>query len=1288
MDGRWEEDLGCDLSSDKGWNSSSDVEPFIEDRQPSNSTSQISENGDGDEKNTIERAQSQESEDLKMSQSAFNFYANDGSRLNITKYIPVGSLRVRKTHWAISSDHWMACKTQWQAFSHPMDVSGGYQATQYISSSLQEKLLLEPDMKPTRLLHAEAWIRMEFKSINREHGIIRVYVLPDDVARGDIDRSQTSIRKALTILINSLQLSREAWNGQWSESDPLITISSPPINETAEEPSLFDLFNTLPSPNPQPDAVKDVYVRDAMYQILDNKVEGLSTVLYNYQQQSAALMLQREVSPAQIIDPRLSVLMDQQNNTWYCDASIGALLREPKFYEAARGGICAETMGLGKTLICLAVILATKEISSKIPEDVIGNLPIRKKTGTLMEMAASNIGYAGAPWRHWLMRMESDGYELKNIRQTLEKMPGHYFLHPPAPKRLSRNPARQVPRRILLSHTTLVVVPPNLVQQWLREINKHTVKGGLNLLLMDDSKKDLPNAEQLLEYDIILFSKQRFEQEARDEQANGNEEYPSGKRNNMKSRSNGTIPYQSPLKDIHFKRLIIDEGHTFGNATKTSKTEAVTVVDFLKLSARWIISGTPTKGLYGIDVASGKSSRSSTPRSKSSKSLDSALRDGPPQFGKIFPSDTSSTSSTKVLSQPQIEKVYAHERKDIEKLGNIATTFLKIKPWSNSQEDDDPASWTHYVMQPRHGGKSRGSTDCLRKTLESMIIRHRPGDVIKDVTLPPLQHDFVYLDGSLQNKLSLNTFAMMIITNAVTSERKDADYFFHSRQRKNLLQLVSNLRQSSFFWSGFETEHVKSTVNNAKKFLEERKVPVTAEDEVLLLEAIKMGEIFLSNDIAQLIGKYHEMPIYVDNEWDKAVRKAWALDGDDRNPTLIGATLVHKAQKFVESQLYKSDPMEGLIEQGTKYMEAALESQVPQLPSDLTPARRGKSLKRPRPSEVAPELAGGVTVGDRSSPRKKSRASSTRKSTVNSELLINASPSGAKIAQKPKTETAGAQAGTQIEAPKSVLKQSSRLDVAGTLSPDSPLASASIVSTASVKLSYLMDRIVEHQATEKILVFYEADNVAYYIAQALECLGIQHLIYAKSIHSARRSRYVVTFNQTETFRVLLMDVSQAAFGLDLSSASRVFFVNPVFSPQVEAQAVKRAHRIGQTKPVFVETLVLKGSIEEVILERRKDMSEQDHQKCKTILDDQPMYDWVRNARFLDVPSESIPGPEQMAVLENKQPLFRAGVSVGDVADPDADLVSDLRPKKTPKGKGKVKKQVKLAFSDDVNEDGL
>ena len=55
----------------------------------------------------------------------------------------------------------------------------------------------------------------------------------------------------------------------------------------------------------------------------------------------------------------------------------------------------------------------------------------------------------------------------------------------------------------------------------------------------------------------------------------------------------------------------------------------------------------------------------------------------------------------------------------------------------------------------------------------------------------------------------------------------------------------------------------------------------------------------------------------------------------------------------------------------------------------------------------------------------------------------------------------------------------------------------------------------------------------------------------------------------------------AAHGLNVTAASRVFFLNACWQKTVERQAIKRAHRIGQTKEVFVETLVLKDTIEVV-----------------------------------------------------------------------------------------------------------
>src|SRR5699024_8005452 len=55
------------------------------------------------------------------------------------------------------------------------------------------------------------------------------------------------------------------------------------------------------------------------------------------------------------------------------------------------------------------------------------------------------------------------------------------------------------------------------------------------------------------------------------------------------------------------------------------------------------------------------------------------------------------------------------------------------------------------------------------------------------------------------------------------------------------------------------------------------------------------------------------------------------------------------------------------------------------------------------------------------------------------------------------------------------------------------------------------------------------------------------------------------------------------FGLTLTEADYVFLLDPWWNPAVEAQAVDRAHRIGQDKNVMVYRMVSKGSIEEKVL---------------------------------------------------------------------------------------------------------
>jgi SNF2 family DNA or RNA helicase len=69
--------------------------------------------------------------------------------------------------------------------------------------------------------------------------------------------------------------------------------------------------------------------------------------------------------------------------------------------------------------------------------------------------------------------------------------------------------------------------------------------------------------------------------------------------------------------------------------------------------------------------------------------------------------------------------------------------------------------------------------------------------------------------------------------------------------------------------------------------------------------------------------------------------------------------------------------------------------------------------------------------------------------------------------------------------------------------------------------------------------------------------------------------------------LFLISLKAGGTGLNLTAADTVIHYDPWWNPAVEDQASDRAHRIGQKKTVFVYKLLVKGSIEEKILEMQE-----------------------------------------------------------------------------------------------------
>lgn len=83
--------------------------------------------------------------------------------------------------------------------------------------------------------------------------------------------------------------------------------------------------------------------------------------------------------------------------------------------------------------------------------------------------------------------------------------------------------------------------------------------------------------------------------------------------------------------------------------------------------------------------------------------------------------------------------------------------------------------------------------------------------------------------------------------------------------------------------------------------------------------------------------------------------------------------------------------------------------------------------------------------------------------------------------------------------------------------------------------------------------------------------------------TVRREEEVGRFQEDPGIRVFFISIKAGGVGLNLTSADYVFILDPWWNPAVEAQAVDRAHRIGQDKSVFIYKFITKNTVEEKIL---------------------------------------------------------------------------------------------------------
>jgi superfamily II DNA or RNA helicase len=155
------------------------------------------------------------------------------------------------------------------------------------------------------------------------------------------------------------------------------------------------------------------------------------------------------------------------------------------------------------------------------------------------------------------------------------------------------------------------------------------------------------------------------------------------------------------------------------------------------------------------------------------------------------------------------------------------------------------------------------------------------------------------------------------------------------------------------------------------------------------------------------------------------------------------------------------------------------------------------------------------------------------------------------------------------------------------------LISDELAGNGSAKLDMLIPSIAEIvEEGHKVLVFSQFTS---FLAIVRERLDAEKITYEYLDGRTRnRAAKVERFQTDPDCPIFLISLKAGGLGLNLTAAEYVYLLDPWWNPAVEAQAIDRSHRIGQTQHVFAYRLICRDTVEEKILElqqKKRDLAD-------------------------------------------------------------------------------------------------
>ncbi|KIR27533.1 DNA supercoiling protein [Cryptococcus deuterogattii LA55] len=505
----------------------------------------------------------------------------------------------------------------------------------------------------------------------------------------------------------------------------------------------------------------------------------------------------------------------------------------------------------------------------------------------------------------------------------------------------------------------------------------------------------------------------------------------------------------------------------------------------------------------------------------------------------------------------------AWSKRDVEdatRLGIMMGGYLAAEPFRSE------GKFQHYVTTHLRGknGPSFGAVQRMKYLLSGILVKHGPKVIDIEARLPPLTIVQEVIRFDPLQRVTYNVLAALIASNVYTSGGEDVDYFLHPRNVESFNQVVTNLHLACFWFSARDME-AGNCLARTHQWLEKHphcstqirmKLQEACQHLQTALETPGWGE-WMENGISiPCDGSY--LP--------SLIKQAWS-DSFDTQPDMID---VHSLNSLRDLNVMGADIQElhmaGWLHRSHKcdWFWEVLTKGVPKhiLEADFggKAAKAVAKLKNKKRQEgkgkttSAAHTPKAIAVPPSKSTKKRTRREDEIDDRLN-EARINA-----------------VSIGKQVPEP---IRQGPR-----------PLPLTIITKSGSAKVNFILQAILDAPKDDRFVIFGNNYELGH-LTEALDLLDIASTFVGHTLHAQNR-RLALDYFEAPGVRVCLMDLKLAARGLhvwNLVSANRVIFLGPVWSLDVQAQAIKRVHRIGQTRPTLVQILVTEGTFEEDIARR-------------------------------------------------------------------------------------------------------